>query len=158
VEDGPEVDDVDGGQAAWPPRSLAERLAFLLKHAQMRVVALAEPALEPLGIDGREFGLLVFFAGEAPMSQQEAAQRLGIDRTTMVALIDGLEGQGLVGRRPHPDDRRKNTVGLTKAGRDRLAKAKRSIESAEQTFLAPLSATDAKQFVYLLQTLVAAAD
>lgn len=153
----PDGTEIDERQSAWPPRSLAERLAFLLKHAQMRVVALAEPALDPLGLDGREFGLLVFFADEGSLSQQEAAQRLGIDRTTMVALIDGLEGKGLVERRPHREDRRKNTVGLTEAGRDLLTSAKRSIEDAEQRFLAPLSAADAKRFVHLLQVLVSAA-
>jgi DNA-binding MarR family transcriptional regulator len=36
-----------------------------------------------------------------------------VDRATMVVLIDELENKGLVQRRPHPEDRRKNVVALT---------------------------------------------
>ena len=38
--------------------------------------------------------MLLVLAGHEPGSQQQAAQRLGVDRTTMVALLDVLEGQG----------------------------------------------------------------
>lgn len=46
----------------------------------------------------------------------ELAGRLGVDRTTMVALIDGLERKGLVERRRSARDRRRNVVLLTAEG------------------------------------------
>jgi DNA-binding MarR family transcriptional regulator len=146
----------DERAGAWPPAALGDRLAFLFKHAHARMVELAEPALDPLGVDGRDFGVLAFFAGEGSLSQQEAARRLAIDRTTMVSLIDGLEGKGLVERRPHPADRRKNAVALTAAGRDVLAAATSAIHDAEARLLAPLSPADAATLRRALHTLVAA--
>ena len=55
-----------------------------------------------------------------------------LDRTTMVALIDELEQAGLVRRRTHPDDRRKNAVELTPAGRDTLRDTLRASEIARR--------------------------
>lgn len=145
----------DDGAGDWPPPALADRFAFLLKHAQTQVVDLAEPALAPVGVDGREFGAMAVFADEDQLSQQQAAQRLAIDRTTMVMLIDGLEAKGLVARRPHPDDRRKNVVALTDAGRQALRRATRAVEAAEQQFLAPLTDDEAAALKRALNALVA---
>ena len=91
------------------------RLYPLLKHAQLQLTELIGPALAPYGIDGRELAVLNAIADDASPSQQEVARGLGIDRTTMVAMVDALERKGLVKRNPHPADRRKNTVELTAA-------------------------------------------
>lgn len=56
-------------------------------------------------------------------AREEAAARLGIDRTTMVSLLDSLEGKDLVARRPDAGDRRRNVVVLTDAGKAKLRAA-----------------------------------
>ncbi|MBB5784840.1 MarR family transcriptional regulator [Nonomuraea jabiensis] len=130
------------------------RLGYLLKHANLRLTELTGPALEPYEIDGREFGVLSVLRTPEPLSQLEAAQRLGIDRTTMVALLDGLERKKLVGRRPHPADRRKNMVELTGHGREVLEAATRAVGVAEEEFLAGLPEEDRRLFRDLLDRLV----
>jgi DNA-binding MarR family transcriptional regulator len=90
-------------------------MGYLLKHAQLRMAELNAAALAPFGITGRELAVLLAIDSQAPLSQQEAAGRLGVDRTTMVALIDELEGKQLVQRRQDPADRRRNVVALTPA-------------------------------------------
>ncbi|MEV0229373.1 MarR family transcriptional regulator [Nonomuraea sp. NPDC050786] len=134
--------------------SRSRRLGYLLKHANLRLGELTGPALEPYGIDGRELAVLSVLRTPEPLSQLEAAQRLGIDRTTMVALLDGLERKKLVGRRPHPGDRRKNMVELTEQGREVLEGATRAVEAAEEVFLAALPGEDARLFRQLLERLV----
>ncbi|MEV4106166.1 MarR family transcriptional regulator [Nonomuraea sp. NPDC049695] len=134
--------------------SRPRRLGYLLKHAGLRLGELTGPALEPYEIDGREFGVLSVLRTPEPLSQLEAAQRLGIDRTTMVALLDGLERKKLVGRRPHPGDRRKNMVELTEHGREVLEGATRAVETAEEQFLAALPGDDARLLRQLLDRLV----
>jgi DNA-binding MarR family transcriptional regulator len=40
--------------------------------------------------------VLTVLAAGRPLSQLEAARRLGVDRTTMIARVDALEAKGLV--------------------------------------------------------------
>jgi DNA-binding MarR family transcriptional regulator len=122
-----------------------------MKHAYVRLAGLTGSALAPFGISGRECAVLIAIDERAPLSQQEVARRMGVDRTTMVALIDDLEGKGLVQRRQDPDDRRKNVVVLTEAGRTTLRGATAATEQAQQRFLAPLSGDQSATFTEALR-------
>ncbi|ARP72829.1 MarR family transcriptional regulator [Streptomyces pluripotens] len=133
---------------------LGARLGYLLKHAQLRLAESAGPALARFGLDARELAVLVVLAAGPSLSQLEAARRLGVDRTTMVALIDALEGKGLVERRRSEDDRRRNVVELTERGRRVRADAEDAREAAEREFLAPLGEQDAAGLVKALRVLV----
>ena len=138
------------------------RLGYLLKHAQQRFSELTAIRFGPLGISGREAAVLRAVGrggpdaggGDGPASQGEVARRLGVDRTTMVALIDDLQDKGLVLRRQDPDDRRKNAVELTDAGGRALREAERAADEVERSFLAPLSDAEAEQFRRALRVLV----
>jgi DNA-binding MarR family transcriptional regulator len=133
---------------------MAARLGYLLKHAQLRFFELGTSALAPFGINGREVAVLHAIDGPDPLAQGEVARRMGIDRTSMVALIDELQDKGLVQRRQDPDDRRRNVVELTAAGRDTLLQASRAEQEAERLFLGPLSGAEAEQFKQALRRLL----
>jgi DNA-binding MarR family transcriptional regulator len=135
------------------PDALASRLGYLLKHAQQQLVEAAAPVMAPFGIDGRELAVLTVLAAQAPLSQQEAAEELGVDRTTMVALVDALEAKGLVERHRSPQDRRKNIVVLTAGGQDCLRDAGQARDEVEREFLGPLGDALSRQFVRALQIL-----
>jgi DNA-binding MarR family transcriptional regulator len=130
------------------------RLGYLLKHAYLSYSGLSAAALAPYGIDGRELAALTLLRSSAPLSQQDVARRLGIDRTTMVALIDALEGKNLVVRRPDPKDRRRNIVELTPAGHETLTGATRAADDAERRFLESLGPSGAQAFKNALRTLL----
>jgi DNA-binding MarR family transcriptional regulator len=136
------------------PDALAHRLGYLLKHAHQRLLLTAGPAMAPYGIDGRELAVLTVLGADQPLSQQEAAAQLGIDRTTMVAMIDGLEDKGLVERHRSAQDRRKNVVRLTASGQECLTAAGQARDEAERAFLAPLGDAEAARFVDALRILV----
>jgi DNA-binding MarR family transcriptional regulator len=136
------------------PDALAHRLGYLLKHVQQRLAQAARPAIAPFGIDGRELAVLAVLGADVPLSQQEAAEQLSIDRTTMVALVDALEDKGLVQRRRSPADRRKNIVALTAPGHSCLQDAGRARDQVEREFLAPLGDDGAARFVQALQMLI----
>jgi DNA-binding MarR family transcriptional regulator len=135
------------------PDALRSRLGYLLKHAQLRLTEELAQELAPFGLDGRELAVLAVLAAGTPLSQLEVAGRLEVDRTTMVALLDGLEDKGIVERRRSSEDRRKNVVELTVAGRSCLDQAERARTEAERRFLAPLGDADAKQLIRALQIL-----
>jgi DNA-binding MarR family transcriptional regulator len=144
----------DQHTTAGPGPELTGRLGYLLKHARLRLSELAAAALAPYGLDGRELAALIVLASGEPASQQEAARRLDVDRTTMVALVDALESKGLVARHPHARDRRKNVVELTPAGRATLQEASQASDDAERRFLAPLTGPAIQQLKDALYTLV----
>src|SRR6266540_2827611 len=119
----------------------AGHLGYLLKHAWLRAQEVTGPALAPYGIGGRELAVLLVLAEGESLSQQQAAGRLEVDRTTMVALLDELQAKGLVARRPHPKDRRRNIVELTGKGRETLgaAGAERLKEALQVLVVGPVS-------------------
>lgn len=129
---------------------LSGRLTYLLKRAQLGLEALHEELLGPLGLNHRELGVLLFLDAREPESQQQVAGRLGVDRTTMVGLIDGLEDKGLVARSPDPADRRRNVIALTAAGRRTLRRATRASDQAEERLLGDLDADEAARLRELL--------
>lgn len=138
---------MSGRPATSPPGApvpeLADRVAHLFKHAQLRLNDLTASALSPLKISGRELAVLLVIAAQPSASQLQIATRMGVDRTSMVSLIDELERKGLVERRPDPDDRRRNVVTLTASGAKTTHSGAAAARKAEQAFLEPLSEVDA---------------
>ncbi|MFJ8079630.1 MarR family winged helix-turn-helix transcriptional regulator [Streptomyces sp. NPDC096205] len=129
------------------------RLGPLLRQAQVRLARVSAEALVPFGVDAHEVAVLGVLAGDDALSQGEAAGRIGVDRSTMSALIDGLEDHGLVERRRSALDRRKNVVRLTPAGRECLARADAARCAAERRFLAPLGEETAAALLRALRLL-----
>ena len=134
------------------------RLAYLLKRAFLDLEELHREHLDPLGINGRELSVLLLLDAREPESQQAAAERLQVDRTTMVALLDGLEAKGLVARQADPADRRRNVVALTNKGRRTLEKAVRASDEAEARLLEGLDRSERTQLRSLLAQINAGAD
>jgi len=77
---------------------------------------------------------------------------LRIDRTSMVALLDDLEGKGYVARQRHSRDRA-FLVQPTEAGRAAQAAALRILDEQQRRFLAPLTAAERAQLSALLTRL-----
>ena len=132
---------------------LSARLTYLLKRALVDLEDLHAEHLAPVGVSGRELAVLLLLDGQSPESQQQVAGRLGVDRTTMVALLDGLEAKGLVARHADAGDRRRNVVELTGDGHTALVRAVRASDEAERRLLAELDDAESMQLRTLLTRL-----
>jgi DNA-binding MarR family transcriptional regulator len=132
---------------------LSARLTYLLKRALVDLEDLHAEHLAPVGVSGRELAVLLLLDGRDPESQQQAAGRLGVDRTTMVGLVDGLEAKGLVARRADAGDRRRNVLELTGDGHTALARAVFASDEAERRLLAELDDAESTQLRTLLTRL-----
>lgn len=137
-----------------PGPQLGARLGYQLKHAFFALEELHAVHLADSPVNVRELSVLLLLDGREPESQQQAAERLGVDRTTMVGLLDGLESKGLVARQPDPADRRRNVVVLTAGGRKALKQAKAASDKAERQLLADLSPAEATQLRELLSRIL----
>ncbi|MGJ5852498.1 MarR family winged helix-turn-helix transcriptional regulator [Streptomyces stelliscabiei] len=85
-----------------------------------------------------------------PPPQLELAGQVGLDRTVMTYLLDDLEGQGLLSRRPNPRDRRARHVILSDEGRSQLQHMRTDVAAAEARLLVELSEEQRAQFRDLL--------
>ena len=139
---------MDGGDGLGP--RLRARLGYLLKHAFLDLEELHAVHMAGCAVNVRELSVLLLLNGREPESQQQAAERLGVDRTTMVGLLDGLESKGLVVREPDQADRRRNVVVLTDAGRSALTDGTAASDEAERQLLAGLSPMEAQRLRDLL--------
>ena len=126
----------------------AGQLLFRLWRAShTRVTA----ALETIGLTPPTFALLnILGAGEGAM-QQELGATMGVDPSTMVALIDALEGAGLAKRKPHPKDRRARAVVITPKGRRALQRGRALAAHVEDEVLRGLSSTERRELLRLLR-------
>jgi DNA-binding MarR family transcriptional regulator len=138
------------------PPALADRIGYLLAKTHLGMRTIADEALTPLGLDKKEYASLVLIASQGPLSQQALSVIQGCDRTTMVAVVDKLENDGLVVRRRNPLDRRAYALEITDKGRRVLGQADELVSKVEHDFLAPLSAVERRALVDLLQRLLGA--
>jgi DNA-binding MarR family transcriptional regulator len=139
--------------AAAPPRCLSRRIGFLLARGHIDCVAMAGEVLEP-GLSGKHFGCMATIAEEGPLSQQELGDRLRVDRTTIVALVDELERRGLVARRRNPEDRRAYALEATGEGRRWVRRTSAGLARAESRLLEGLEPAEREELIRLLQKLI----
>jgi hypothetical protein len=95
-------------------------LGYLLKHAHLALEHRAQAALADVGVTVRDLGVLRVIASGEAQSQQEAAAVLGVDRTSMVALLDALEDRA---QRERPPLSRRPVKSSSRSGRSRTPKA-----------------------------------
>jgi len=144
---------VAAAPAALPP-SMRDRIPFLLFRASAMSHALANEMLARMGLGARQAGILTMVTELGPMTQKDLGHALGIDRTTMVALLDELEEKGYVHRQRHPGDRRAFLIQPTEAGRRAQAAAVRTLDRQQSLFLAPLTSAEREQLAALLKRLM----
>ena len=117
----------------------------------------AAHVLESVGLTPALFALLNVIAAREGAIQQELGVTMGIDRSTMVSLIDQLESAGLAKRRPSATDRRAREIGITTKGRGLLERARKLIAEAEDQVLLGLTAKERAELVRLLRRALDAA-
>src|SRR5207245_9859602 len=127
-----------GHNHAMPvPPSLLDRDGALLVIAARTGQQLATRRLAPMGLTVQLCGVLNRLA-VGPVAQQELGGQLGIDRTTMVELIDDLEAMGAVVRQRNAADRRAYSIQLTSKGRTVQKRAAKAFAAAADGFLRSL--------------------
>lgn len=87
------------------------------------------------------------------ITQKELAARVGVDTSSLVRVLDILEGDGLIERRRDERDGRANLLYLTEAGIVREAAIHKLLRDAENIALAKLSDQDVETLMVSLEVL-----
>src|SRR5215472_1267624 len=155
IDDSARKASVDGASRALPS-TLEGRVTYLLRRVTEVAGRMANAHLEALSVDTRHYTVLAVVAAGGGSSQRTIADTLGLDRATVVALVDTLEFQGLARRVRSRDDRRANAVELTAKGRRALKRADALMEACELRFVAALRDEERAQLRDILERLLAA--
>ncbi|WP_434992215.1 MarR family winged helix-turn-helix transcriptional regulator [Arthrobacter sp. Ld5] len=134
----------------WGAGGIETELGWSLQAMSQGFSRIATVAVADVPGGPRGYQVLVAITTEAPTSQLVLAQRLGIDKTAMVYVVDALEGESLVERRPDPTDRRIRQVLPTDQGRARLATARAALREVEGRLMTNLNPEEQMQLRRLM--------
>jgi DNA-binding MarR family transcriptional regulator len=157
VDDSPRRSD-GIGDAPSRVGALAGDLGWGLGVVLRAYATAAHTAVADLPGGPRGYQILSAAAQGAVGSQLALAQHLGVDRTVMTYLIDGLEAAKLIERRPDPADRRARRIVATQLGTELLATLDDRLRAAEAHLLAPLDPKTRETFRAQVRLLATRAD
>ena len=129
---------------------LPDLLGYQLRRAQLAAFQHFAATVGAAGVTPGWFGLMVIVAHNEGLSQTRLARALGIDGSTMVAMIDRLEENGWIERQRSQIDRRTHALRLTEAGSQLLARLTPLVEAHEAELANDLSADDKQKLLELL--------
>jgi len=99
------------------------------------------------------FSALALARANPGIAQVELASELGIDKASMVSLIDRLEDAGWIVRTRSSEDRRRQGISLTPAGERMYKSLKREMLEHERKFTEVFNKRELEQLIQLLQRL-----
>ncbi len=133
-------------------------IGYQLRRAQVRVFNDFRQSLQDLDITPGLFGVMAVIGANPGLSQSALARAVGIERSTIVAVIDRLEARGLAHRQPSPTDKRSHALVLSDAGSATLARVKELVGDHEKRIARDFTPTEQAQLIDLLKRLAPDSD
>jgi DNA-binding MarR family transcriptional regulator len=134
-------------------KTLEDELAFLLARIGTSTRLRLADAVAPLDLTLRQFFVLSAIADSEGLSQAQLGERLRIDASSIVQVLDDCQRDGLAERRPSANDRRRYAVYLTELGRSQLDRAREAITAIQDDLFSPLDPSERARLLELLLAL-----
>jgi len=131
-------------------------LGYSLRRAQVAVFQHFSEAMGAADITPGQFGVLHVINANPGLSQTQLGNALGIDRSTVVAVLDRLESRRLVVRHSAPNDRRSHALRLSAEGAALLPKLEELVRSHERHIGRSLRAEDQRTLIAWLDRIARA--
>lgn len=136
-----------------PTHRLADRVLWALGRSNQQAHRLVRQHMSEAGVRTLHYHVLASLADDGEGAQATLADRIGLDRSDLVTLLDELEELKYLERRVDPEDRRRKIVAITPAGEKQLIAMDELIAAAEAELLEPLTAAERKTLLGLLRRL-----
>ena len=95
--------------------------------------------------------VLACLSEQEAVAQKRISDRVRMDASDLVSVLDDLEQHGFAQRRRDDRDRRRFTVSITDAGRQALSERMEAARAHEEQLLAPLTAHERDALTTLLR-------
>lgn len=130
---------------------LMDMVGYQLRRANDIATKRFFSVLADMGITPGQIGVLTLIANNGGLTQSALSRGVGVDRSTMVAVIDRLEETGLVARARAERDQRAYALQLTDKGCTLVAKLLERLHSLEDELLTKLSREERDTLISLLR-------
>ena len=148
------IPEVCSGSA--DPCSASEDLTWLMHQAANRLRVQFDAIARGAGLgDAREWVVLTALADGLSRTQLELGRIIGVDKTTLMAILDRMEQRELIVRTADPRDRRVRIPQATAAGLALQVEVARRRDEHEAALLADVPAQDQVRLRELLSTIAA---
>lgn len=142
--------------ASDPCSAGPDDLTWLMHRAASRLRCELDRIARGAGLgDLREWVVLTTLADGRSRTQLELGRLIGVDKTTLMAILDRMEQRQLIVRKADPHDRRVRIPQATPAGRSAQAEVARRRDEEEARILGDVDPGDQRRLRELL-TLIAA--
>lgn len=139
---------------ALTPGTLTDTIGFRLRVAQIAAYRRFEGSLTRHGIAPRYLGLLGIIETHPGQPQSRLAEAIALKRSSIVPIIDRLEADGLVERRPSATDRRHKSVWLTPKGKRVVTELKLRAQVQEERMSKGMTMAERQTLLNLLDHIV----
>jgi DNA-binding MarR family transcriptional regulator len=144
--------------APTPPPGLTELATYLASKTGLAGRRIMGEHLDELDMRPAHFAVLACLDAYGAGSQRQLAERLALDASDVVAILDEMEDRRLIERRRDPQDRRRYAVTPTRTGRAAYARARKAARAAQDEFLEGLDAEERVVFEATLARVLARHD
>jgi DNA-binding MarR family transcriptional regulator len=99
-----------------PEEDLAKQVVMAFAGFGPNYLGWVQSRAQACGVSFARMKLLGVLHRQGPMIMSSLSSALGVTPRNVTTLVDGLEKEGLVRRKPHPTDRRATLVEMTASG------------------------------------------
>ena len=125
-----------------PIDGLEDLPGHYIRRLQQIAVGIFMDEMADMNVTPVQFALLFAASQETGLDQRTLAGRIGLDTSTIGAVIDRLESRELIERNVSPDDKRVRLLSVTPAGKKLLQAVMPAMLRAQERMLAPPSALE----------------
>jgi DNA-binding MarR family transcriptional regulator len=129
---------------------LSGLLGYAVRRAQIRVFQDFAAAMVEFGLTPGQLGAILLIEANRGLSQSQLGAALGIDRSSVVPLLDRLQAQELIRRAARASDRRTHALELGEAGAALIRRILPALEAHERRIAGNLSASERRMLMALL--------
>ena len=119
-----------------------QNMMFLMGQLNRQWRKVVDRRLRPLGLtEAMWLPLMHLERATEPMRQKDLAASLGLDGSSVVRLLDGLEQAGLITRASHVD-RRAKTIDITSQGQETVRHVKELLQHDRRVLFSGVAEAD----------------
>lgn len=129
-------------------------VGYRLRLAQILAYRNFEEKITDYGVAPRYLGLLGIVSANPGQPQNKLAEAIGLQKSSLVTILDRLEKESILERRSIPQDRRARGVWLTPRGETVVAELAKRAAEHEERMAQGIPASDRERLIEMLGRII----